>query len=240
MFRDIEGVVSKSELIIENDGESWSYDEDHPHVDQFDYTVSRREYSDNDEEERVVKLGRVDGYRIAHDRVFAHDLDLWDEADACDGDIENYVSGLIKELRACERVFGIELNLVDAQRITFIRHIEPEPGVDAPSLFRDVTAMIAMKDAPDVMLVDPRKMPEEHKLASGKLAGRVQIPQVLDLGFARMVGSPFLWAWNKEWGERYMMRYLYEKLLQRKEEGKLGDILYNSIRDEYYGDESEE
>jgi hypothetical protein len=100
MLGDVERVAANANLHFLNRAGDWAYSEDSPHITQFRYDLATY-----DDEERLVTLGTADGYRIAHDWSIQSALQIWDEADALDGDIVRYVEALIRELRACEKVF---------------------------------------------------------------------------------------------------------------------------------------
>lgn len=51
----------------------------------------------------------------------------------------------------------------------------------------------------------------------------------------RMVGSRFVWAWNRNLQESLMADYSYEKLLQAKRKGTLNKILKTPVSEAVYG-----
>ena len=42
-----------------------------------------------------------------------------------------------------------------------------------------------------------------------------------DLGFAPMVTAPYLWAWNRDMQESFMVDYSYEALVDARDGGVL-------------------
>lgn len=237
MFRDVERIAADSELhFLGHRAEIWTYFEDSPHIASFLYDLAiRSDRRDDENQDEFTIVGAVDGYRIAHDWTIGSELQIWDEADALDQDAVCYVEALIRETRACQEVFGCPLQLTDVQRITIIRHVEAVPKYRSSKLLQNVAACLAMMDAPNVMLVDPWPMPTERRSAKGKLKGRSHIPALLDLGFVRMVGSRFLWAWNCELAESSMAEYSYAKLIRAKSSGRLRHVLEASIASEVHG-----
>lgn len=216
MLRNIEKVSKKARLHLTSNI-VWSCDQDWPHIANFKYDVSAPQKAG--EERRSV--GQIDGYRITQDWTVQHALNLWDEADALDGDVLRYVEALIVELRACELVFGFAPDLTTAQRITIVRHFQANEKPTPAKQMQAVISSVAMMDAPVLMLVDPWPMAGERRTPAGKLAGRKNFPELLKVGFVRMVGSRFLWAWNHELSESLMAEYSYEKLLEAKKDGRL-------------------
>lgn len=231
MLRDVEKTASDSRLQLSSRQTVWDSDGDSPHIAKFKYDLLVNEEGSDDPE----KVGTVDGYRITQDWSVEDELDLWHEADALDGDVVRYVEALIRELRACEAVFGNAPELTTAQRITIVRHVEAKAKTELASLTQFAVACVATMDAPVLMLVDPWPMSSERRSAEGKLNGRQNIPRLLKLGFKRMVGSRFLWAWNAELSDSLMYKYSYQDLLEAKRKGSLDDILKSSIADEIYG-----
>ncbi len=229
MLRNIERTAWKAGLQLEADGSVWSFDTDWPHISRFHYRVGR--YGRN---EKLKALGTVSGYRITQDWSVNSSLELWDEADALDGDVVRYVEALIRELRLCDQVFDAP-DLTMSQRTTIVRHVEPAPGVDSIVLTRNVVASLAAMDAPVFMLVDPWPMAPERKKPAGKLMGRGHIPTLLKLGFHRMIGSRFVWAWGAEISDSCMSEYSYEGLLLARREGRLDAVLAAAISDEVHG-----
>ena len=229
MLQKVERVALDSRLELHAKHSCWTYDEEHPHISTFTYELA----TEDDDRRRV--LGTADGYRITQDWSVESDLQLWDEADALDGDVVTYVEALIRELRAYEAVFDIGPELTHAQRITILRHVEAVKGVDSAELTQAAAACLAMMDAPSLMLVDPWPMSDERRLARGKLKGRSHVPKLLELGFARMVASRFVWAWSRELSEGLMEAYSYDKLVTAKRAGKLKRILDGALVDEVYG-----
>ena len=232
MLKNVEEVAEKAGLQFHGDGEQWSYVADSPHISPFIYEVTA--YDDDDSEDAVA-VGSVDGYRIAQDWTLESDAQIWEEADAIDDDVVQYVDALIRELRACHQLFHSP-EIVSIQRIVIVRHVQPREGVDAPAFIRNVAASIAMMDAPVLMMIDPVMMPDERQTASGKLKGRSQVPGLLDLGFVRMVGSRCLWGWNRQMQELEMREFAYDKLVAARREGELDGVIDAHIGSEVYGD----
>jgi hypothetical protein len=230
MLEDIERVAASSGLHLVSRGGDWAYSEDSPHITRFHYDLAS--YGSD---ERLVPRGTADGYRITHDWSIGSAPQIWDEADALDGDVVRYVEALIRETRACEVVFDFAADVTTAQRITILRHVAAAKGVDSAELTYHVAACLAMMDAPVLMLVDPWPMSDERHSAKGKLKGRGHFPKLLELGFVRMVGSRFLWAWNRELSDSLMDGYSYEKLVRARRSGKLGEVLKTPISEEIYG-----
>jgi hypothetical protein len=85
------------------------------------------------------------------------------------------------------------------------------------------------------MLVDPWPMAGDRRTPSGRMKGRSHIPKLLELGFVRMVGSRFLWAWNREMSDNLMADYSYDALLSAKRKGALDDILKTPLSHAVYG-----
>jgi hypothetical protein len=231
MLHDVETVAQSSGLFFLAREHEWTVDEDSAHIAQFRYELAR--YKPNTESGEA--LGTADGYRIAQDWTVESDLELWDEADALDSDVVRYVEALIRELRACEQVFDVAPSLTNAQRVTIVRHIEPADVVDSVELIQGAVACIAMMDAPVLMLVDPWPMASDRRTPKGRLKGRSHIPKLLELGFVRMVGSRFLWAWNREMSDNLMAEYSYEALLSAKRKGALDEILKTPLSHAVYG-----
>lgn len=232
--RPHEKVAAEKPLIFSAEGEQWYFAEDHPHLSLFQYIIATPGEPDCDDPEEVA-LGTVSGYRIAQDWT-AGDLDLWEEADACDGDVTVYVESLIREVRCCEKALSTGMSSLDsAQRITIVRHVEPLPGVDGDCLLQWVAASLALMDAPTIMLVDPWPYAEERDTPQGKLAGRGRLAKLLEIGFVRMVGSRFVWAWNRELSELLMEVYDYDALVKAKKAGRLDDVLNTSVAAEVFG-----
>jgi hypothetical protein len=239
MLRDIEQVAEAAGLLLSARASTWTCAVDWPHIATFAYDLAVVDDGDEpdepDEPERRA-VGMVDGYRITHDWTVESALALWDEADALDGDVVHYVEALIRELRACEQVFDSAPDLADAQRITIVRHVEALAGVDSASLTQGAVASLAMMDAPVLMLVDPWPMADERRAPVGKLTGRKHAPKLLDLGFVRMVGSRFLWAWNRYLSEGLMEGYSYDGLVAAKRSGALAPLLESPLANEVYGE----
>ncbi|MFZ5896864.1 MAG: hypothetical protein ACOY0T_37755 [Myxococcota bacterium] len=200
MLRDIEKFATDSRLQLSNHGTIWDCASDWPHIATFQYDLAVCE----DDSDEFTSVGAVDGYRITQDWTVEHEVDLWDEADALDGDVVRYVEALIRELRACEAVFKHAPDLSTAQRITIVRHVEAKTKAELASLTQGAVACMAMMDAPALMLVDPWPMSAERRSPEGKLSGRQNIQKLLKLGLKRMVGSRFLWGWNAELAESLM------------------------------------
>jgi len=230
MLCNVEQIAANAGLHLLSRAGDWAYSKDSPHITRFHYQLASV-----DDNEQLVTLGTADGYRITHDWSVDSVLQIWNEADALDGDVVRYVEALVCECRTCEVAFDFSADVASAQRITILRHVEAAEGVDSAELTQHVAACVAMMDAPVLMLVDPWPMSHERRSAKGKLEGRGRIPKLLDLGFVRMVGSRFLWAWNRELSESLMEGYSYEKLLQAKQAGKLVEVLRRPIYEEVYG-----
>lgn len=201
MLQDIEQAAMHSGLQLVGLRDPWAYHEDYPHIMNFAYEL---ELPSDEEREEFDSVGTVDGYRISQDWTVEDDVEIWEEADALDGDVVRYVSALIRELRACEQVFEIGPELTTAQRVSIVRHVEATGVVDSASLTQAAVASIAVIDAPVLMLVDPWPMAHERQSPEGKLKGRSHVRKLLDLGFVRMVGSRFVWAWNREMADNLM------------------------------------
>ena len=229
MLRDVEKVALDAHIHFSGDG-GWEVDNDSPHITYFSYRIET--FDDNDKRKKV---GHVNGYRITQDWSVESDLQIWDEADAMDTDAVTYVEALIREVRACKAVFDSAPTVAMAQRVTIVRHVEAAKGVDLVTLTQAATACLAMMDAPVLMLVDPWPMPEKRRRATGKLEGRSNFPKLLKLGFKRMVGSRFVWAWNCELAEFLMADYSYQTLLSAKRKGALKNILESRISEAVYG-----
>lgn len=232
MLCDVERVALASRLRLSSHGAVWDCDCDWPHIANFKYDLA---VSDEDSD-AVTTVGTVDGYRITQDWTVQHELDVWDEADALDGDVVRYVEALIRELRACEAVFGNAPDLTMAQRITIVRHVEATTKTELASLTQAAVACMAMMDAPVMMLVDPWPMSAERRTPQGKLDGRQNVQKLLKLGFKRMVGSRFVWAWNAELADSLMHGFSYDDLLNAKRQGALDAILKSPISAEVYGE----
>jgi hypothetical protein len=228
---DAERVARNADLQLRTTDPKWSVSEDSPHIWTFSYEIVQS----RDSGEGFQVLGSVDGYRIVHDWTVENDLDLWEEADALHADSVQYVDSLIRELRACEAAFDVGPSLTNLQRVLIVRHVEPAAGVDSAFLIHGTVASLAMMDAPVVMLVDPWPMPNERTTPAGKLRGRHHIARLLELGFVRMVGSRFVWAWNAEIDESWMSEYSYERLLEAKRAGALDASLKSRLAEEVYG-----
>src|SRR5690242_18729014 len=114
MLRYIETVALESGLqFLSRDG-VWRCDEDWPHIAAFHYELATQEGDDD----KLKTVGKADGYRISQDWTIENDLQIWDEADALDGDAVRYVEALIREVRSCEQVFDFAPSLTTTQRIT--------------------------------------------------------------------------------------------------------------------------
>ena len=231
MLRDIETVAKESRLHLAPRGGTWTYDEDWPHIARFQYNLALG----SEDGSRLRRSGTADGYRISQDWTVEDDLRIWDEADALDSDIVRYIEALIREVRACDETFGPAPLLTTAQRITILRHVEAVNGASSAKLTQAAAACLLMMDAPVFMLVDPWPAGSERRAPRGKLKGRSHIPALLDLGFVRMVGSRFLWRWNRELADTLMEEYSYEKLLSAKKKGALDEILKTPLSESVYG-----
>jgi len=226
---DVEKIATECGFKLAGE-EEWDPDADAPHIMPFIYDVS----GTSDDEE--FEVGTVHGYRIRHNWTVTNSLKLWDEADSMDADVVTYVDALIRETRACEKVFDSYLRLTSAQHVTILCHLDLKPEVtDHVRAWRDVAACIAMMDVPTIMLVDPHALPDDRKKSVNKLKARNQIKALKELGFVRMVGSRFLWGWNHEVSESSMDGYSYSQLLEAKKEGKLSDVLKAHLSEEVHG-----
>jgi len=230
VLQGAEQVAIDSQLYLISERTEWFCCEEWPHISRFKYELAKR-----DEDETLTPLGHVDGYRITHDWTVEDDVQLWDEADALDGDIVRYVEALIREVRVCDQVFGLGPTLTHGQRVTVVRHVEAAAGVHLPRLTQEAVGALAVMDAPVFMLVDPWPMSSERRSPSGKLKGRGNFPLLLKLGFHRMVGSRFLWAWNSELADGLMHSYSYRKLRAALQRGDLIQILGSPVAHEVYG-----
>lgn len=119
MLGDVEEFAAEAQLHLRSRGSDWAYCEDWPHITTFHYDLATYK----GDEEKLVKLGWADGYRIMQDWSVDSDLRIWDEADALDGDVVRYVEALIHEVRACEAIFDLAPDVTTAQRITILRHV---------------------------------------------------------------------------------------------------------------------
>jgi hypothetical protein len=230
---DVEEFAINSGLMLVGEEEWFSWSE-WPHVNSFKYDVMG--HGEGDDE--YVKLGSVQGYRVRQDWTVDSSHKLWDEADALDADVVAYVDALIRELRACAQVFICSPSSPTmAQHITILGHLALDAQVeDSVRLWRDVSACVAMMDVPTIMLVDPHAMPQERKKSVNKLKTRNQIVGLKELGFVRMVGSRFLWGWNREMSDSAMSDYSYAQLLAAKQTGALDAVLKAHISEEVYGE----
>jgi hypothetical protein len=232
----LEEIAELADLHFSSDGTQWAYNHYHPHITTFAYRIQA--FDKNTDEPKC--LGTVNGYRITQDWTVEDDLELWNEADALDGDVVRYVDALIRELRACQQLCAVSSSLTMAQRVTILRHVEALESVDSSWLVQSAAASLAMMDAPAFMLVDPRKMPSERGTPSGRLQGRSHTAKLLDIGFVRMVSARFVWGWNRELSETLMDEYSYEKLLEAREQGILDAQLNCRLMEEVYGDMPED
>lgn len=213
--------------------DEWDSGGDSLWITPFCYEIS---YGDD----RELEFGIAHGYRVRQDWTVKKPQQVWDEADALDGDAAVYVDALIREQRACARVFNCSASLVTAQSVTLLRHLELKPGVptDPSRAWRDVAACLAVIDAPTFMVVDPHAVADERHKSVNKLSARAHIVALKQLGFVRMVGSRFLWGWNRDMSESFMSSYCYSTLMEAKKAGELSDILHARISDEVYGETS--
>lgn len=230
MLRDVEEAATEGGLRLTGRGIVWDAMDDARHITQFGFDIALPADDETEED-----LGTIDGYRIGHDWTIATDAALWVEADALDGDVARYIDSLVRELRACRELFEFAPGLVDAQHITIVRHVGTDQSLAHPNVLRAAVASIAAMDAPTIMLVDPWPYSDERKLAAGKLAGRAGFIALQSLGFQRMVGSRFAWAWNRELQESTMAEYSYEALLAAARGGKLDGVLRKSVAEDIHG-----
>lgn len=188
-----------------------------------------------EEEKGLKKVGDVYGYIVVRNLTSEVDEEddsvdrnqsLLMEADNLDGDIMAYVSALQQELRCAAVVLRRpNVQLEELERILIVRHFQPTAGADSPKLIREVSATLATKEAPQLMLVDPRAATFDLQQSDeGKRLGEAHTEALLSLGLAPMVSSPCLWGWGDELGE-VMSGYSYKKLLAAKAKGKLKKIL---------------
>jgi hypothetical protein len=232
MYRDHVDVAIEAGLHFESEL-PWCAPGEHPHVAPFRYRAFALTEDDSEH-----TLARVSGFRLSHDWTVADDLVLWDEADALDSSAVRYVEALIRELRAVATIGDADPpGLEHVQRITIVGHIEPagDPGAEcSPDTWRACVASLLTMDAPRLVLVDPRVMPERRD-AGGKLLSRGRVRELLTLGLQRMVASPFLWAWDVELALSSMASYDYHRLVETRREGRLDDILRSSLWRELHG-----
>src|SRR5512142_383816 len=135
MLRDIQKAASVCGLTLSRN-DAWRYDDDYPHISKFSYAIG-----ENDEESEDLRtMGSINGYRIVQDWTVEADAQLWDEADALARDAVCYVEALIREVRACNLAFDGSWDLTMAQRITIVRHVEAQEGIDLATLTRSAVA----------------------------------------------------------------------------------------------------
>lgn len=204
-----------------------------PHITSFKYDVCCEDPEDDDGERRI-RIGSIDGYRVAQDWTL-DEADVWDEADSYDGDIESYCGALIRELRCVDRVFGVGPSLSHAQRVTIVRHVTVDDEWVEHSVWSMAVAAVLMLDAPTMCIVDPQAFhrtgqPEE------RLETRGRISSLLPLGFQRMVSAEHLWGWNTEMQECLLEGYDYLELVKAKQDGRLAEELRHSTFEEFYND----
>ena len=211
MRYQVEEVAAGANLRLSGSA-SWSYCEDWPHISTFRYELSR--FDMDSSVERWLPVGVADGYRIAHDWTVESSLALLDEADALDEDITTYIQSLMNELSAYDRTYGNVAGVTAGQRVILLRHVEPAAGEDVTRLWSQVTASLAMMDAPVFILVDPQEMPVERETAAAKLTGRGRTAALLELGFSRMVTAPYVWAWNRDMADTFFPEASYEAVLR--------------------------
>jgi hypothetical protein len=232
-----EEVARKASLLFKARTSEWFVDEESLHTTSFVYDIFARDEGDDleeaDNEAPSKCIGSVTGYVIGHDWT-AGPLELWDEADAIDGDACRYVESLIHETRACAAVFGTGVDLSMSQRILIIRHVDAAAGVDSVDLLVKVVACIALKETPMLLLVDPREMPDQREHASGQLQGRTHTKALMSLGLVRMVSSDFVWGWSVSLAEVTMDGYCYTDLLAAMRAGELEAILKRPVDHEFY------
>ena len=180
MRYQVEEVAAGANLRLSGSA-SWSYCEDWPHISTFRYELSR--FDMDSSVERWLPVGVADGYRIAHDWTVESSLALLDEADALDEDITTYIQSLMNELSAYDRTYGNVAGVTAGQRVILLRHVEPAAGEDVTRLWSQVTASLAMMDAPVFMLVDPQEMPVERETAAAKLTGAAALRRCSNSAF---------------------------------------------------------
>lgn len=213
----------------ENHGTVWSACGDHPYISTFAYEI----LAPDDEFEPEERVGTVDGFRISQNWVTEDELLIWDQADAISGDAVRYVDAVIRELRAFDALDGLGPALTSLQRVTIVRHVH---GVDQGAPHRVWTACVAsllLMDAPRMIVVDPRGMPDERD-ASGALAARGRTHDLLRLGLSRMVGAPLLWGWDRELSESLMESYSYDAMREARLSGQLDGIIDAQLWKEVY------
>jgi hypothetical protein len=222
----------------------WRVDWDSPHITEFSYDVYVSvDPEEEGEEEDVVaddhavlddegvpmrRIGAVRGYLISHDGTDRR-LNIWDEADALDGELEAYVSQIRTELKACRKVFAAP-QIEDFLKIVVVQDFESADGIDSVAWIAKVVATLAQKEMPNLMLVDPRVMPDQPGEMSAtrvvqaswsdaaKLKGHAHAEALAELGLTQMVCAGHMWGWSK--GE-LMKKYSREALLGLKSAGAL-------------------
>jgi hypothetical protein len=229
-----EAAAKKAALVLyQTDGWVYAVVEEHPHVHSFEYEVHRRVDEEEDLDAETIKVGTVSGYVLSHDWTTA-EIDLWEECDAFTGDASAYADSIIRELRACNIVFDMSgVDLASMQRVLMIGHVQSEPGVDSARLVHDVVATLVAKETPKLTLVDP--WPLARADATDRLEGRKRVATLLKLGFVRMVGSRFVWGWDRENADNLMHEYSYDDLRAAKQAGKLDEVLKHSAAEDVYG-----
>jgi hypothetical protein len=206
-------------------GGDWTVNTEAPHITQFSYDV----IVDNREER--LNVGVIDGYILSSDGR-KETIDYWEEADALDSDIEAYVTCLKLELQAVDEISGLAPSLEWFTRIVIVRHFQAAPEVDSIAMIVKAVAMVAMKEGPTLLMVDPREMPEFRKASSGKLKGRSHTASLMaQLGMVRMISCRSVWGWHVH-PDTMSNEYSYSALVSAKAEGRLDRILDGLTPDE--------
>lgn len=225
-----EDVALESMLDLKYEGGNWYPDEDSLHIDTFHYDIYALEpaggQSDDDADDKI-KVGSVEGYIIAHGGETDSE-EIREEADALDGDIHCYVESLVEELRVCNSMLRSSFDLSCIPRLLVIGHLDAEPGVDSGKLTREVVALLLLKEAPSLVVVDPYEMPTEEEMEAElrtnnsprrripKLTAVAQqrIDSLRSLGFVQMVTSSYVWGWTTEIAESFMGDYSRSELVR--------------------------
>lgn len=233
---DLQRIADADLSLRSNASTWWRPDVDSPHITAFSYDVfvdvDEDEVEDEDDpafefleesEVPVRKVGTLRGYTIAHDGANPR-LDVWDEADALDGEIESYVSEIKEELRACGDLFDAP-SIEDFRCIVVVGDFSTVAGVDSVAWIEKAVATLARKEMPNLLLVDPRVVPDipgrstptELVQASwsdaAKLKARAHADALASLGLTQMVLSDHLWGWTKG---KLMKKYSRQALLAKR------------------------
>src|SRR5688572_26618673 len=196
----------------------WRTGSDWPHIRQFDYEVYVKVDDDDIEDEDgmvfpedsdipVRKIGTLSGYVISHDGSLRN-LNIWDEADALDGEVESYVAQIKEELKACNEVFDAP-EIEDFRCVVIVRDFSVVDGIDSVSWIAKAVATLASKEKPNLLLVDPRVMPDIPGSASAteiiqaswsaaaNLKATAHAHALAALGLTQMVTSGHMWGWSE-------------------------------------------